>query len=172
MTRFHDRVHGGFFWSISADSTVLRDRKQVYGQAYAIYALTEYHSANGRREPLDQAIAVHRLIEDHARESRHGGYLEAFDRAWQPIADMRLSEVDLNEPKSQNTHLHIMEAYTNLLRVWPDPGLRRVQGELLDVMLGRIVNSPPAISACSLPRTGRCVPTRFPTDTTSRRPGC
>jgi mannobiose 2-epimerase len=140
MTRFHDREHGGFFWSIAADGSVLRDRKQVYGQAFAIYALSEYHAANGGREALEQAVSVYRLIEARARERVHGGYLEAFDRAWQPIADQRLSTVDLNEPKSQNTHLHVMEAYTNLLRVWPDEGLRRAQHELLDIMLTRIVN--------------------------------
>jgi mannobiose 2-epimerase len=140
LTHFHDREHGGFFWSIAGDGKVARDRKQVYGQAFAVYALAEYHAATGLREPLDLAIAVHRLVEEHARERRYGGYLEAFDRRWQPIADVRLSAVDQNDPKSQNTHLHIMEAYTNLLRVWPDPALRRAQAELLDIMLGRIVN--------------------------------
>ncbi len=140
MTRFHDARHGGFYWSINADGSVRRERKQVYEQAFAIYALAEYHAATGRREPLDQAIATFRLIEAHAREPRHGGYLEAFGRDWAPIADMRLSPVDLNEPKSQNTHLHIMEAYTNLLRVWPDAALRQAQTELLGIMLDRIVN--------------------------------
>ncbi len=136
---FHDAANGGYWWSVAADGSVLRDRKQVYGQAFAVYALTEYHAATGRREPLDQAIAAYRLIEAHARE-RHGGYLEAFGRAWEPIADMRLSGVDLNEPKSQNTHLHIMEAYTRLLIAWPDPGLRRALLDLVEIMLARIVD--------------------------------
>lgn len=140
VTNFLDREHGGLFWSIAADGKVLRDRKQVYGQAFAIYALTEYHRATGRKPALDHAIAIFRLLEAHAREPRHGGYLEAFSRTWAPIADMRLSEVDLNEPKSQNTHLHVMEAYTNLLRAWPDPALRRAQLDLLEVMLTKIVN--------------------------------
>ena len=43
--RFHDQNHGGFWWSIAADGTVLRVRKQIYGQAFAIYALAEYHAA-------------------------------------------------------------------------------------------------------------------------------
>ena len=140
IRHFHDVQHGGFFWSIAADGSVLRDRKQVYGQAFAIYALAEYHAATGRREPLDQAIATFRLIEARAREPRHGGYLEAFGRAWEPIADMRLSAVDQNDPKSQNTLLHVMEAYTNLLRVWPDAGLHAALTELVDLMLTRVVN--------------------------------
>ena len=140
MAHFHDREHGGFWWASAADGRVVRDRKQVYGQAFALYALAEYHAATGRREPLDEAIAVFRLLEAHAREPRHGGYLEAFDRAWAPVADRRLSTADQNEPKSQNTHLHVMEAYTNLLRVWPDAALRRAQTELVEVMLTRIVS--------------------------------
>jgi mannobiose 2-epimerase len=139
ILHFRDETNGGFWWSVAADGAVLRDRKQVYGQAFAIYALTEYHAASGNRAALDQAIETHRLIEKHARAA-HGGYLEAFGRAWEPIEDMRLSSVDLNEPKSQNTHLHIMEAYTRLLASWPDPGLRAILAGLVDTMLTRIVD--------------------------------
>jgi len=138
--RFHDREHGGFFWSASPEGVVLQSRKQIYGQAFAIYALSEYHLATGKSAPLEQAIALHRLIESRARDPLHGGYIEATSREWRPIADMRLSAVDLNEPKSQNTHLHVMEAYTNLLRAWPDASLREAQAALIDTMLTRIVN--------------------------------
>ena len=140
FNRYHDEKHGGFYWSIAADGSVLRDRKQVYGQAFAIYALSEYHAATGQAGALAQAIKIYHLIEAHARDPQHGGYLEAFARDWSPIADMRLSEVDQNEPKSQNTLLHVMEAYTNLLRVWPDAGLRRALTELVGIMLDRVLD--------------------------------
>ena len=140
MNRYHDERHGGFLWSIAADGTVRRDRKQVYGQAFAIYALSEYHAATGQHAPLERAIAVYRLLEAHARERGHGGYLEAFQRDWSPIADLRLSAIDQNDPKSQNTLLHVMEAYTRLLRVWPDAGLRQALAELVEIMLTRVVN--------------------------------
>ena len=140
MQRYHDQTHGGFFWSIAADGTVRRDRKQVYGQAFAIYALGEYHAASGQRAPLDQAIKVFRLLETHAADRKDGGYFEAFARDWSPIADMRLSVVDQNDPKSQNTMLHVMEAYTRLLGVWPDAGLKQALADLVELMLTRIVN--------------------------------
>ena len=141
MMRFRDPEHGGFFWAIAADGRVTSDRKQVYGQAFAIYALCDYHAATGRVGVLDEATAVFHLIESKAREPQYGGYLEAFCRDWSPIADMRLSALDLNAPKSQNTLLHVMEAYTNLLRVWPDEGLRCALADLVDIMLGRVVDA-------------------------------
>jgi mannobiose 2-epimerase len=140
MTRHHDAAHGGFYWSTNPDRTIRHDRKQVYGQAFAIYALAEYHAATGAPEPLEHAIRVFHLLEQHARERGHGGYREAFARDWSPIADMRLSEVDQNDPKSQNTMLHVMEAYTRLLDLWPDPALRSALRDLVEVMLTRILD--------------------------------
>ena len=140
MTRYHDAAHGGFHWSINADGTVGSARKQVYGQAFAIYALSEYHAATGHRGALDQAVALFHLLEQHARERQFGGYLEAFSADWSPIADMRLSTVDQNDPKSQNTMLHMMEAYTGLLAVWPDAALRAALRDLVEVMLTRILD--------------------------------
>lgn len=140
LARFWDREHGGLFWSVSADGVPQRTRKQVYGQAFGIYALTEFHRATGEREPLDRAITIFRLLEKHTRDRTHGGYFEAGNRAWALESDWRLSSVDLNAPKSQNTLLHVMEAYTNLLRVWPDPELRQAQAELIEVMLTRVLN--------------------------------
>jgi len=139
INHFWDQEFGGLLWSIDANGTPLKDRKQVYGQAFGIYALTEYHLATGLAEPLHQANTIFDLIEKHARDPQSGGYFEAFSREWKPIEDMRLSAIDLNEPKSQNTHLHVMEAYSNLLRVRPDATVRQSQSELIDVMLNRIL---------------------------------
>jgi len=140
MQRYHDPLHDGFLWSVTPDGRVSRDRKQVYGQAFAIYALAEYHAATGRPEPLDRAIAVFHRLERQAQDRVHGGYFEAFARDWSPIADLRLSAVDQNDPKSQNTMLHVMEAFTRLLTVWPDAALKRALRDLVEVMLTRIVD--------------------------------
>lgn len=140
-TVFGDPEHGGFFWSVDANGAVQRDRKQVYGQAFAIYALSEFHRATGRDRALGEALATFALLERHARDETYGGYGEAYGRAWQPIDDVRLSEIDLNAPKSQNTMLHVMEAYTNLLQVSPDAAVRRSLRALVETMFTRIVDA-------------------------------
>jgi mannobiose 2-epimerase len=139
LARFWDNEQGGLFWSIHADGKPLETRKVVYGQAFGIYALTEYHRATGDRAPLDRAIALYRAIESHGHDLTHRGYFEEFTREWKRLPNTRRSFVS-PAPKSQNTLLHVMEAYTNLLRVWPDPGLRGNLQDLVDVMLTRVLN--------------------------------
>ncbi len=137
---FWDREHQGLYWEIAADGTPLKPRKQIYGQAFGIYALSEYYAATSNQEALDKAIILFKRIEQHSYDSRYRGYLEACAHDWQPENDLRLSSRDMNEAKSQNTHLHIMEAYTNLLRVWNDAELRRKQTELVDVMVTHVIH--------------------------------
>ena len=53
---------------------------------------------------------------------------------------MRLSDKDDNASKTMNTHLHIMEGYTSLLRVWRDPALLEATTNLLRIFLDRILD--------------------------------
>jgi mannobiose 2-epimerase len=139
LARFWDDEQGGLFWSITADGKPLETRKAIYGQAFGIYALAEYHRATGDRAPLDRAIALYRTVESHAHDLAHRGYFEEFTRDWKRLPNSRRSFVS-RAPKSQNTLLHVMEAYANLLRVWPDPELRASLHDLVDVMLTRVLN--------------------------------
>jgi mannobiose 2-epimerase len=142
--RFVDPVHGGIFWMLDPDSRPIDAHKQIYAQAFAIYALSEYYRATGVPESLTIARELYRLIEAHGRDLAYGGYIEARNRSWGALEDQRLSEKDLNAPKSMNTHLHVLEAYTNLLRVWPDPALAASQTRLLEAMLDHIVDASTA----------------------------
>lgn len=140
LTGFCDPVHGGFIWSVHPDSSPARTRKQVYGQAFAIYAFTEHHLATGDPASLAAAQDLFHLLERHARDPEHGGYFEAFAADWSPIEDMRLSAIDLNTPKSQNTLLHLMEAYTNLHHAWPDPAVTEALTALVHLMRDRVLD--------------------------------
>ena len=53
---------------------------------------------------------------------------------------MRLSDKDINECKTMNTHLHIIEPYTALYRVWKDPRLEGRLRNLLDIFSGLILD--------------------------------
>lgn len=141
VARFLDPVHGGVYWMIEAGGRPRDDRKHVYAQAFAIYALAAHASA-GRPESLARAVELFRLVERHAHDAVNGGYEEAFSRDWRQLDDVRLSPEDANERKSTNTHLHLLEAYTSLLRAWPDvdPLLAVRLGELVKLFLDRIVD--------------------------------
>ncbi|HQF39814.1 MAG TPA: AGE family epimerase/isomerase [Opitutaceae bacterium] len=140
LKRFWDAEHGGVRWTVKANGKPLEQRKQIYAQAFALYGLVEYHRATGDPVARDRAAAVFRLIEEHAYDREQGGYFEAFTRDWAALPEGTRSLMDTAEPKSQNTMLHIMEAYTNLYRVWPDDLLRRRLAELVDRMMTRVLD--------------------------------
>ncbi len=113
---FIDKEQGGVFWSVDYKGNPLDTKKQFYAIGFVIYGMSEFARATGDREALECALQLFECIEEHAFDHENNGYIEACSRDWKPVADMRLSELDANYPKSQNTHLHIIEPYTNLFR--------------------------------------------------------
>lgn len=140
LRHFHDDLHGGFYWMVDYHGAATDTRKRIYGQAFAIYALTEYHRATGEQRALDLAIETHRAIEKFSYDRFNQGYFETYERDWRLASDQRLSEVDMDEKKSMNTHLHVLEAYATLLQQWGDETLRKRLRELLDLFRTRIIN--------------------------------
>ena len=116
IDHFIDYEYGGVFWSVDYQGQPLDTKKQFYAIGFMIYGLSEFARATGDREALDMALELYECIEQHSLDKVHNGYIEACNREWGEIADMRLSELDANYPKSQNTHLHIIEPYANLYR--------------------------------------------------------
>ncbi len=140
VDHFIDDVHGGVFWLLDANGRVIQSKKQVYAQAFAIYAFVEYHLLTGNPQALLFAQDIFSLIERYSFDPVHGGYLEAFDRAWQPLDDQRLSDKDANEAKTMNTHLHLLEAYTNLYRVGQQPEVKEKLMALIHLFLEKFID--------------------------------
>ena len=116
IEHFIDEEYGGTYWSLDYKGNPKDTKKQFYAIGFMIYGLSEYARATGDHEALEYAIQLYECIEEHSLDKQYNGYIEACTREWGEIADMRLSELDANFPKSQNTHLHIIEPYTNLFR--------------------------------------------------------
>jgi len=116
IEHFIDKEYGGVYWSVDYQGHPLDTKKQFYAIGFAIYGLSEYARATGDREALDYAIELFECVEEHSFDTQYDGYIEACTREWGKMTDMRLSDFDANYPKSQNTHLHIIEPYTNLYR--------------------------------------------------------
>lgn len=138
---FVDREYGGVYWSLNADGSPLDPRKQFYAIAFMIYGLSEYHRATHSIEALELAVKLFRSIEDHSLDNVADGYVEACTRDWGKIEDMRLSEKDQNDAKTMNTHLHILEAYTALNRIWKDKSVSIALKRTIELFLDRIIQS-------------------------------
>ena len=148
VDHFWDKENGGLYWAITPDgksqASASPDGKQrppiklIYGQVFCIYALSEYYRATGEKPALDKAIAIYNLVEAHARDHANGGYFDVLDEHWNRMT----STGNLLGPaaKSQNSHIHILEAYTELLRAWPDAGLRANHRDLIEMVLGHIID--------------------------------
>lgn len=141
ITKFHDPDFGGTYWSLNPDGTPLDTKKQIYAAAFSIYGLAELNRAVGDGQALEYAIKLFNAIEEHSYDKVRGGYFEAFTRSWGVIEDMRLSEKDANESKTMNTHLHILEAYTCLYRVWKNALLEERLRGLISVFEDHILGS-------------------------------
>ncbi|MDE1549917.1 AGE family epimerase/isomerase [Jeotgalibaca caeni] len=115
-TSILDHTHGGAYWQVDATGTALETLKHTYAQSFCIYGLSEYAEISNSTEAMEHAVQLYRLVEEKAYDEKHKGYLEEFTREWNPKKD---SQISSNHPQlafTMNTHLHLLEAYTNLYR--------------------------------------------------------
>lgn len=137
---FYDKKYGGIFWSLHHDGTPKDTKNQIYAIAFVIYGLTEFYAISQNEEAMELAKSLYYKIEEHSFDKENKGYFEAFNQDWTPIEDLRLSEKDANEKKTMNTHLHIVEAYANLYKVWKNEALKNTITQLLETIETHFIN--------------------------------
>jgi len=140
-TYFQDQEFEGLYWELDHEGNPVNKRKQIYAQAFSIYALSEFYRYTSNEDALNWAISLFNIIEKYARDNKLNGYLEAFQENWSPIEDMRLSEKDDNSAKTMNTHLHILEAYTNLLQVTGSSAVKEALKNLTKLFLEKFLDT-------------------------------
>jgi mannobiose 2-epimerase len=141
LENFTDKTFGGTYWSIKYNGEPSDTKKQIYSQAFFIYALSEYYRATGDNECLSASVGLFHLIEKYSFDNKNNGYFESYSREWKLLDDLRLSKKDANEKKTMNTHLHVLEAYTNLYRVWKHKELAVQLENLIILFLDKFLDS-------------------------------
>jgi mannobiose 2-epimerase len=137
---FIDETYGGSYWELDSNGIPVNKRKQIYALSFTIYGFTEYYKITKNKDALNHAVKIFGLIEKYSFDKERNGYYEAFSEKWDPLEDVRLSEKDKNEKKTMNTHLHILEAYTNLFRVWKNNKIKKALYNLIRVHIDYIVD--------------------------------
>lgn len=139
LSNFIDPEYGGIYWSLKYDGKPSDTQKQTYGIAYGIYALAAHYRATGNKTSLDAAVSQYETLEKHAFDPEHGGYIESFTRDWSKPEKYGYDGKGI-AAKTMNTHLHVLEAYSALYHVWPDPGLEKQLRSLIQVFIEKIID--------------------------------
>jgi cellobiose epimerase len=134
---FADKKHGGYFMSIDAQNQPLDTIKHTYAQAFVLYALSKYYEFRPSAELLNEINEYFGFLEDKTKDTCNPGYFEAFTREWQLYSENRMA--DNNEPRSMNTHLHIMEAYAAFYGVSKNELAGQRLKELLLLFIEKII---------------------------------
>jgi mannobiose 2-epimerase len=132
--------NNGIYWLLDHNGKPLETKNQIYALGFMIYGLSEYYMTTKNIQALDHAKMLFYSIEKYSFDPKLNGYFEAFDKDWVILEDLRLSEKDANEKKTMNTHLHILEAYSNLYRIWKDEKLRSQLRNLIEVFVSKIID--------------------------------
>jgi len=137
MEDFADKEYGGFFMELLFSNEVANDIKHTYAQAFVIYSLCKYYEFNPAEEVMKVIQDFFYFLDAKTKDPNNPGYLESFTRRWEIFEENRMA--DNNEPKSMNTHLHMLEAYAAVYKIWNGDLVKQRLTELLKIFMENII---------------------------------
>lgn len=137
---FIDKKYGGVYWSVSSEGNMSDGTKQTYANAFGVYGLSEHFRATGDVSSLEAAIDIFHVLQKYSHDPVKKGYIEVFDRDWSRSGAKGV-DGRTETSKTMNTHIHVMEGFTNLWFVWPDPEVKAAILELLDILQTHLYNA-------------------------------
>ena len=132
-----DKKYGGVYWAVDHEGRPLETEKEIYALSFAVYGLSEYFKASGNDSSRKLAVMIYDDILKYSYDKKNGGYIEGFSRDWKQIPERRLGP----DKKSMNTHLHLLEAFSNLLATWNDSELFEKVKELVTIFQDHVISS-------------------------------
>ena len=152
-----DRQSGGFYWGLDDAGRVtprFTDGKHLYGMSFCLYGAAAAYKATKDPKALALAQRAFRWTDAHAHDARHGGYFEWLTRDGRVVrgagGNGRVEAIPVSGfplgYKSMNTHIHLLESFTELYGVWKDAGVRRRLEELLSIVRDKISVEPGALN--------------------------
>lgn len=139
-THFYDKHNGGFFTWVNYRGEPSNTNKFTYGNAFTIYGLAEYARVFDCNEAKELALETAALLDDKMWDIEYGGYFETASESWDYLPHVNYLIPDNRVQKTMNTHLHVLEAYTNLMRIAECKRLRSKVRELLYLVSNKILN--------------------------------
>lgn len=140
LKHFIDSEYGGAYRTVNQYGEPADTRKHILTESYFIYALAEYYRVTGDQEALDIAIEIFEAVEKYAVDREANGYFEVFTREWARSPDLLIGENSPEDEKTMILHLHMVEAYAGLYRVWPEKRMKERLRNVLDIFNDKIVD--------------------------------
>lgn len=135
-----DPINGGFYWAVDiTGDQKTQPNKHLYGQSFALYAISEYAIASGDKEALDFAVQFFQLLEVKSHDAVHGGYVEYVTPDWKSTPAGSSPIGGPADAKLMNTHLHLLEAMTTFYRASQLPLARERLLELISIQSNAVV---------------------------------
>lgn len=142
-----DHQYGGFYSLVNREGNPKEDAvqgeagKNAYGNAFGIYACAAYYKESGDTAGLNLAKKAFWWLEAHSHDAVRKGYVMYMSTDGTPLS--RKPDTPPNSAlgyKDQNSSIHILEALTELYKVWPDTLVKNRLDEMLhivrDVLVG------------------------------------